>query len=60
MCLSQSLSSFECQCIILSGMHPVEALIAGHGMDEALERANTYSNAGADAILIHSPAFLTN
>ena len=22
MCLSQSLSSFECQCIILSGMHP--------------------------------------
>jgi len=24
MCLSQSLSSFECQCIILSGMHPSE------------------------------------
>jgi phosphoenolpyruvate phosphomutase len=32
----------------------VEALIAGHGMDESLERANAYSNAGADAILIHS------
>jgi hypothetical protein len=26
MCLSQSLSSFECQCIILSGMHPCQTL----------------------------------
>lgn len=32
----------------------VEALIAGHGMDEALHRAHTYREAGADAILIHS------
>lgn len=26
MCLSQSLSSFECQCIILSGMHPLASM----------------------------------
>ncbi len=32
----------------------VEALIAGHGMDEALRRAELYRVAGADAILIHS------
>ena len=32
----------------------VEALISGHGMDEALSRAEAYHAAGADAILIHS------
>ncbi|MED4292232.1 phosphoenolpyruvate mutase [Priestia megaterium] len=32
----------------------VEALIAGQGMEEALERAYAYEKAGADAILIHS------
>lgn len=32
----------------------IEALIAGLGMDEALERARAYAGAGADAILIHS------
>ena len=32
----------------------VEALIAGWGMEEALIRANAYSDSGADAILIHS------
>jgi phosphoenolpyruvate phosphomutase len=32
----------------------IEALIAGHGIDEALKRATAYENAGADAILIHS------
>jgi phosphoenolpyruvate phosphomutase len=32
----------------------IEALIAGHGMDEALTRAHAYADAGADAILIHS------
>jgi len=32
----------------------VEALISGHGMDEALLRAEAYHAAGADAILIHS------
>ena len=32
----------------------VEALIAGHGMAEALRRAEAYRDAGADAILIHS------
>lgn len=31
-----------------------EALIAGHGMDEAISRASAYATAGADAILIHS------
>lgn len=31
-----------------------EALIAGHGQDEALRRAHAYREAGADAILIHS------
>ncbi|MEY9523377.1 phosphoenolpyruvate phosphomutase [Bradyrhizobium japonicum] len=32
----------------------IEALIAGHGMHEALSRAHAYREAGADAILIHS------
>jgi phosphoenolpyruvate phosphomutase len=32
----------------------VEALIAGHPLDEALSRAHAYREAGADAILIHS------
>ncbi len=32
----------------------VEALIAGHGVAAACERANAYVDAGADAILIHS------
>lgn len=32
----------------------VEALIAGHGMAEALHRAEAYRLAGADAVLIHS------
>lgn len=31
-----------------------EALIAGHGLDEALARAEAYREAGADAIFIHS------
>ncbi len=31
-----------------------EALIAGLGMEEALVRARTYADAGADAVLIHS------
>ena len=34
----------------------VEALIAGHGQEEALRRAHRYVEAGADAILIHSKA----
>ncbi|HET6560450.1 MAG TPA: isocitrate lyase/phosphoenolpyruvate mutase family protein [Marmoricola sp.] len=32
----------------------VEALIAGHGVEAACERAAAYAEAGADAILIHS------
>ncbi len=32
----------------------IEALIAGHGVEEALKRATAYEAAGADAILIHS------
>ena len=32
----------------------VEALIAKHGMDEALKRGKAYADAGADKILIHS------
>ncbi|MEY9590937.1 phosphoenolpyruvate phosphomutase [Bradyrhizobium yuanmingense] len=32
----------------------IEALIAGHGMNEAIARAHAYREAGADAILIHS------
>lgn len=31
-----------------------EALIAGHSIDEALERGDAYAEAGADAVLIHS------
>jgi phosphoenolpyruvate phosphomutase len=31
-----------------------EAFIVGHGLDEALERADAYYRAGADAVLIHS------
>ncbi|MCP4376889.1 MAG: NTP transferase domain-containing protein [bacterium] len=34
----------------------VEALIAGWGIDEAVYRANTYVEAGADGIFIHSKA----
>ena len=32
----------------------IEALISGHGMTEALRRAEAYHAAGADAVLIHS------
>lgn len=32
----------------------LESLIVGHGVDEALRRAETYHGAGADAILVHS------
>lgn len=32
----------------------IEALVSGHPMEEALLRAEAYSEAGADAILIHS------
>ncbi|SDF49432.1 phosphoenolpyruvate mutase [Bradyrhizobium brasilense] len=32
----------------------IEALIAGHGMHEAISRAQAYAEAGTDAILIHS------
>ena len=32
----------------------IEALIAGHGLKEAIKRATAYEAAGADAILIHS------
>jgi phosphoenolpyruvate phosphomutase len=32
----------------------VEALIAGHGVGAAIERAVAYAEAGADAVLIHS------
>ena len=32
----------------------IEAFIAGLGLDEALERAGAYREAGADAILVHS------
>jgi phosphoenolpyruvate phosphomutase len=32
----------------------VEALIAGHGVEAACERADAYAAAGADAVLIHS------
>lgn len=33
-----------------------EAFIAGYGLQEALERAHAYRDAGADALLIHSKA----
>ena len=32
----------------------IESLIAGAGMDDAIERAKAYTKAGADAIMIHS------
>jgi len=32
----------------------LESFIAGWGLDDALERANAYAKAGADAVLIHS------
>ncbi|WFU37092.1 phosphoenolpyruvate mutase [Bradyrhizobium brasilense] len=32
----------------------IEALIAGHDIDEAISRAHAYAEAGSDAILIHS------
>lgn len=32
----------------------IEAFIAGHGIDEAILRAQAYAGAGADAIVIHS------
>ena len=32
----------------------LEALIAGHGQAEALKRAVAFTDAGADAIMIHS------
>ncbi|MFB6719650.1 isocitrate lyase/phosphoenolpyruvate mutase family protein [Kribbella sp. NPDC056345] len=34
----------------------IESLIAGTGLDDALERATLYAEAGADALLIHSKA----
>lgn len=38
----------------------VEALIAGWGIEEALNRANAYVDVGADAILIHSKSKTVN
>ncbi len=35
----------------------VESLIAGHGSEDAIERANAYADAGADALLIHAKSF---
>lgn len=32
----------------------IESLIAGHGVSDALERADAYTKAGADALLVHS------
>lgn len=32
----------------------VESFIAGHGLETTLERAHAYTDAGADAVLIHS------
>jgi phosphoenolpyruvate phosphomutase len=32
----------------------IEALVSGHGMEEALKRAHAYADAKADVILIHS------
>lgn len=32
----------------------LEAFITGHGLDEAVKRAEAYHKAGADAILCHS------
>ena len=33
---------------------PIESLIAGFGVEDALDRARTYLNSGADGIMIHS------
>ena len=33
-----------------------EALISGHGVDEALDRCHAYVDAGADGVLVHSKA----
>jgi phosphoenolpyruvate phosphomutase len=41
-------------CASFSVVARVEALISGHSMNTALERATRYHAAGADAILIHS------
>ena len=38
----------------------VESFIVGKGIDDALKRANIYSESGADAILIHSKAITPN
>jgi phosphoenolpyruvate phosphomutase len=35
----------------------IEALIAGQGVDVALNRASAYSEAGADALLVHAKEF---
>jgi phosphoenolpyruvate phosphomutase len=35
----------------------VEALIAGNGTEDALERAHAYAEAGADALVVHAKAF---
>jgi phosphoenolpyruvate phosphomutase len=35
----------------------VEALIAGHGKQAALDRAGAYAEAGADALVVHSRSF---
>ena len=32
----------------------IEAFVAGYGVEEALQRAQAYAEAGADAILCHS------
>jgi phosphoenolpyruvate phosphomutase len=34
----------------------LESLIAGHGLDDAVERGEMYAHAGADVVLIHSKA----
>lgn len=34
----------------------LESLIAGHGLDDAIERGEIYAHAGADLVLIHSKA----
>jgi phosphoenolpyruvate phosphomutase len=34
----------------------LESLIAGHGLDDAVERGEMYARAGADIVLIHSKA----
>lgn len=42
-----------------SGFHVIartEALIAGHSVDEAIQRCQRYVEAGADSVLVHSKA----